>query len=184
MQWKLKQAKEVLRTVPFNVQELSLIECSSQKALDKPYHRLAMPDWANVVGITKQNELILIEQTRVGPMCDVLELPGGVIDEGEKEAVAAKRELEEETGYTSDEDVIYLGAVNPNPAFSNNSLHMFVLQSCYLAENRKFFPDENEKIQTKLVSFEKALELCRDHQIGSALAQLTILQAKLKGYLN
>jgi ADP-ribose pyrophosphatase len=54
---------------------------------------------AVVIAVTGANELILVEQFRVplGRRC--LELPAGLIDDGEDACAAARRELAEETGY-------------------------------------------------------------------------------------
>ena len=55
-----------------------------------------------MVAITPQRELVLVEQYRTPVHARVLELPAGVagdIDASESMAVAANRELEEETGY-------------------------------------------------------------------------------------
>lgn len=40
-----------------------------------------------------------------------IELPGGLLEPGEDASVAAKRELEEETGFTMDGDLHYLGSI-------------------------------------------------------------------------
>src|SRR6188474_1815299 len=55
--------------------------------------------WANVVALTKKNEVVLVKQYRHG-ICDaLLEFPGGVVEDGEDPMDGAKRELLEETGY-------------------------------------------------------------------------------------
>jgi 8-oxo-dGTP pyrophosphatase MutT (NUDIX family) len=56
-------------------------------------------DWCNVVAVTPEDEVILVWQYRFGTDGLSLEIPGGVIDQGEEPIVAAGRELLEETGY-------------------------------------------------------------------------------------
>src|SRR6185503_21228824 len=64
--------------------------------------------WANIVALTKDGQVVLVRQYRHG-VCDVLlEFPGGVVERGEDPVEGAKRELLEETGYSSS-NVIQLG---------------------------------------------------------------------------
>ena len=67
----------------------------------------------------------MVRQYRHGAGQLTLETPGGLIDPGETPAEAAARELLEETGYAADE-IVSLGAVNPNPALFSNRLHGFL----------------------------------------------------------
>jgi len=58
-----------------------------------------------LVPVTDAGELVLVEQYRVPVQCRVIELPAGLVgDQGEPEETlldAARRELEEETGFTA-----------------------------------------------------------------------------------
>ena len=89
------------------------------------FYVIQAPDWINVVAITSDERIVLINQYRHGIQSVTLEIPGGMVDPGETPLQAARRELLEETGYTSDEWV-YMGKVHPNPAIQNNICHMFL----------------------------------------------------------
>lgn len=56
-----------------------------------------------VVALTEGGSVVLARQFRPGPGVVLDELPGGLVDRGEAVAVAAARELLEETGYAAAE---------------------------------------------------------------------------------
>ncbi|MGE0142417.1 MAG: NUDIX hydrolase [Planctomycetota bacterium] len=87
-------------------------------------------DWVNVIAETTAGEIVLVHQFRHGPATATIEIPGGAIELGENPAVAAARELREETGYASSSSPIYLGSVNPNPALFTNRCHSYLIRGC------------------------------------------------------
>lgn len=64
-----------------------------------PFHTIEGPDWANVVAITGDGQIVLTEEYRHGAKKTLLQLPGGHIDKGEGALAAGQRELLEETGF-------------------------------------------------------------------------------------
>ncbi|HIG12682.1 MAG: NUDIX hydrolase [bacterium] len=86
---------------------------------------LEAPEWVNVVAREAGGRFIFVRQYRFGIEDFTSELPGGLVERGEEPALAARRELREETGYTS-EQWIDLGCVQPNPAVQNNRCHHFL----------------------------------------------------------
>ncbi len=83
---------------------------------------LETADWVNVVAVTAEGRVVIVRQFRFGIGKITTEIPGGIVDPGETSGEAARRELLEETGYTT-EDWVYLGAVEANPAIQNNFCH-------------------------------------------------------------
>ncbi len=176
MRWRLKTQSEILRTHPFAVDRLELLNTESQP-LSHEFYRLSCPDWVNILPITNDGQAILIRQPRAGSMSEVLETPGGVIDPHEKDpTMAAVRELEEETGYTS-QRFLPLGALNPNPAIMNNRLHMFLALGCVVNGNRRHFPDASEEIDVVKVPAKALTQMVRTGEIDSCLAGLCIMLA-------
>lgn len=134
------------------------------------------PDWMNVIAITKSGEIVLIEQFRHGT-CEVsLELPGGIIDEGESAEEAARRELVEETGYTSS-DWAFLGSCRPNPALQANTMFYFLARDC--EETDEISLDPNESIVTKLVPESGIEDLISNGSISHALVVAAFVYYRL-----
>src|SRR5512146_2977972 len=77
---------------------------------DHAFDIVDAPDWVNVVAVTGEGRVLLIRQYRAGIRELTIEVPGGTVDPGETPIEAARRELLEETGYTS-EDWTAIGRV-------------------------------------------------------------------------
>ncbi len=140
-----------------------------------PYDIIRLADWVNVVAITEDNKIVLVEQYRFGMDEITIETPAGAINRGEDPLAAAKRELEEETGYISDEWES-LGRVSVNPAFMTNSAHFFLAKNCRPDGEQNFDPDEDIELVIKPVSELKEVLKNMDH----SLSELCISRYLLK----
>src|SRR6187397_2279825 len=59
--------------------------------------------WVNVVAVTPDHQLVMVEQYRHGSDTVELEIPGGIMDlKDVRPEVTGARELREETGYEGD----------------------------------------------------------------------------------
>ena len=85
------------------------------------------PDTVALLALTSEDEVILVREFRPGPEDLILELPGGLIDEGQSPAEAAKRELLEETGY---EGVVAPVGTMLDDAYSTFVRHAFTATGC------------------------------------------------------
>lgn len=139
---------------------------SSRDGREHKFYCLEAPDWVNVIALTPDGQIVLIEQFRHGTEELTLELPGGMADENEDPHLAAARELLEETGYAARE-VITLGKSRPNPAIQNNWVHHFLALDAELKQDTDF--DETEDVLTRLVPLADAPQLIACGQISHAL---------------
>ena len=136
--------KRLLKTPIFDVVEGSPVdEVGGLKPI-----KLKAPDWVMVI-VKKNNHFLVERQLRLGPMKIVEEFPCGMVEPNELPKDAAARELREETGISVDADkLIPLGAMNPNPAFMDNTMHLFALDlDVYTFEECPVDLDEHEHIE-------------------------------------
>lgn len=130
------------------------------------YYVLEYPNWINVLGITKAKEFVLIKQYRHG--CEEIsyELAAGVVDPGEDELVAAKREMLEETGYGNGNWEEYM-VISANPSTHTNRCY------CYLATDLEKVQEQDlensEEIEVHLLSLEEVRALLKEDKILQAL---------------
>jgi len=128
---------------------------------------LECPDWVNVLALTPENNIILVHQFRFGSGTITTKIPSGLVDPGETHALAARRELLEETGYIS-EEWSYLGAVQPNPAFQDNLCHHWLAQNVKKVQEPAL--DVGEDIRVTLSNFDGIHSKIRQGEINHVLA--------------
>lgn len=117
-----------------------------------------------ILPITEDNKVILAVEPRVFTKKTVdVGLPAGYIEDNEEAVDAAKRELLEETGYTSDE-FISLGSYYQDQGCSEAYNHYFVALNCRKVKEQNL--DEGEFIKYILVDFNELNELIDEGYIG------------------
>lgn len=127
-----------------------------------------------IVPITKNGDLILIEQWRRAIGKITLELPAGVIDPGESPEITAQRELQEEIGKKAG-SLEYLGPYYSSPGVYTEVVHLFVARDL---EESQLHGEDTHEIDIKVVPYEKALQLIQDGTICDAKTALGILRVK------
>ncbi|RZL30543.1 MAG: NUDIX hydrolase [Pedobacter sp.] len=130
------------------------------------YYVLEYPNWVNAVALTKDNQLILVRQYRFAAEIISLEVPGGVIDDGEDPETAIVRELIEETGYTFD-SCEQIATLYPNPATSTNKTFTYLLKGGVKTHEQHL--DEHEILNVELYSIEEVKQLLKDNKIEQSL---------------
>jgi len=147
--WKKLQSTNVLRDRWFNV-TADRCELPNGVTLD-PYYVVHEADWVHVFAMDASGRLLVVRQYRYAAATTTLELPGGVIDDGEDPLTAARRELLEETGYSSTEWE-FVGSMFANPARQTNRLHLFLARN--IAATGKQSLDASEEIECSLLPLE------------------------------
>lgn len=135
------------------------------------------PGAVAVIAITDNHKLLLVEQYRKAIERSIIEIPAGKLEKGEQPIVTARRELEEETGYTTD-DLTFVQAFATSPGFADEVIHI------YLAKNLKKLEvaaalDEDEFVELMEVTLEEAEAMVADERIYDAKTAYAILWMKL-----
>src|ERR1043166_3819581 len=104
-------------------------------------------NWVNVIALTPDQQLVMIEQFRHGTNTVELEIPGGLMDTGESPVAAGVRELREETGYEGERARV-LGQISPNPAIMSNKCFTVLIENCRSMHPVEF--DSGEDLLTRL----------------------------------
>lgn len=109
--------------------------------------------------VTEDYKVILAIEPRVFTNKTVdIGLPAGYIEEDETPEKSAIRELEEETGYTSNE-LIYLGGYYQDQGCSSAYNHYFLAKNCKKVKEQNL--DKGEFIKYILVTLEELEELLK-----------------------
>lgn len=154
IEWKPISSSVAYSTRVFEVQNIRSVSPNGDL---KTFITLKSPEWVIVVPIVKKNGekyFVMVKQWRHGTSCILQEFPGGVVNEGEDLEVAAKRELEEETGYKVTK-IEKLGSLFPNPAIMQNKCHIFFTE-CEEHEGVQHL-DDDEYIETSLIPYKDVI---------------------------
>jgi 8-oxo-dGTP pyrophosphatase MutT (NUDIX family) len=163
--WDREKARELTKTRIFTLKQHHA-RSRTQPDKEGSFVYLETGDWVNVVALTDDDQVIMVEQYRHGVNEVTLEIPGGMVDEGESALQAGLRELTEETGFGGDAPQI-IGRVSPNPAIMTNWCHTILVEGVSLRGAPS--PDGTEEVGVRLVALADIPELIRSGVIHHAL---------------
>lgn len=129
------------------------------------------PGAVAIIAITEDDKILFVEQYRKALDKITLEIPAGKIEKGEAPEKTAVRELEEETGYKT-EELEYLGKIVTAPGFCDEYIHI------YLAKNLKTGVkegDEDEFINVREFSIEEVKKMIANGKIYDSKTLSAIL---------
>ena len=113
-----------------------------------------------VIALDKDNNYILNFQQRINDKM-IAEFPSGFIEEKEGPLSAAKRELEEETGYTSD-NMFILDEAYTLPGIENSTVYIVVANNC---EKKKDIKQDGTELVTYGIFNKKELRYLIENNI-------------------
>lgn len=123
-----------------------------------------------VLPLTEDGKMITVRQFRKALERSILEIPAGKLEKGEEPLQCAKRELEEETGYTA-AHYEHLSSFYTSPGFADELLHIYVATGLTPGEMR---PDEDEFVEVIPLTLAEAQEKHRAGEIRDAKTVLAL----------
>lgn len=174
--WQILSSEYLYKETWFTIRK-DVCKTSEGKIID-PYYVYEFPTWVTALAFTEDGKIVLVKQYRHGIQQTILEVPGGCVDDTDKDyEAAARRELLEETGYAFD-TMEYLGKISPNPSTNDNWMHMFLAKGGKKVQDLQL--DHNEDIEVVIVTLDELKEMLRKNKIVQALHVTTIMYAFMK----
>ena len=149
-------------------------------ALINDFYTVTIPDAAMVAAITPEGKILLKTEFRYAVGEDVIECPAGMFEKDENDPLTvAKRELLEETGYTSD-SWTYLGPTLESTSKLTNRMHLFLAKDCVQTCGQHL--DANEHLTVTEVYLDTAVGMVMNGSINAnSTAHLILKVARMLG---
>ncbi len=162
-------------------------EVFNGKIINVYHDRISLPDGRNalreivkrgnasaILPIDKDGNIIFVRQYR-HPVGDcVLEIPAGILEKGEDPLLCAKRELEEETSFKT-EDIKLLVKMHSAIGFCDEQIYIYLARNL---EQGEFNLDEDEYIETEKYSLNEAVEMIFNGTITDSKTMAAVLAYK------
>jgi ADP-ribose pyrophosphatase len=164
LKWKLLSSKYIHKG-KWATLRIDTCEMPNGTIVDD-YYVLEYGTWVNAVAITEGNKVLMVKQYRHAADIISLEIPGGVVDDGEGPQQALRRELLEETGYRFD-DFELLCTVCPNPSTGDNRVVSYLARGGKKVQGQAL--DDHEEIIVEEYSIEEIKQLLAGNKIMQAM---------------
>ena len=166
-------ATKYLQTHKYFTARKDRYQTASGKIVEE-YFTVEMQNSACAVAVTEGKQIILVRQYRHPIAQNLIELPGGFVEQGEVLEAAIARELLEETGFTFS-NYIYLGYTYANPGVLNNGTHLFLATGGKQISLQNL--DDNEEIEIILKPVAVVKSMLYNDEFKQCLHQLCLYKA-------
>ena len=168
--WKRRSSKYLFESKWYNVRQ---DEVTLPNGDDITYTLIEHQGFVMVVPLLDDGRVVMEEVYRYTVQRNLLECPSGGLD-GEDPEVAAKRELEEETGYRA-RTLICLGRFVGSSGISSEEYTIYLARD--LSSDGTIARENTEQIEVKLISLQQLRSMALRGEIVDAPSALGILLA-------
>ena len=152
--WKTTSTR---RVATLGKVELHLDRLVSKTGFRMNHPRLVLHDFSIIVPVTARNELVFVWNYRPPIKGWELELPAGLVNDGENSQDCARRELAEETGYSA-RYWRKLGWLHVTPGISSQRAHVYLARGLIRGKARR---EPYEQMETRIIRVKKAYQMAR-----------------------
>lgn len=131
------------------------------------------PGAVAIIPITKDKKIVFVEQYRKPLEKSLVEIPAGKLEPGEKPKTTAIRELEEETGYTTNE-LKFVASFYTSPGFADELMYIYVSDKLETLKE-KVDGDDDEFVEVLELTLEEAQQYVKENRIHDAKTNYAIL---------
>ena len=128
-------------------------------------------DAVAVVPIDRQGNILLVKQYRRAAGKELLEIPAGSVEPGEKPEETAKRELQEEIGYLPNK-IVSMGGFYASPGYNTEYLHLYMATDLVPA---KLHTEDTDSIEVVPVPVKSITDYIKSGKIRDAKSIAGIL---------
>lgn len=130
------------------------------------------PGAVAILALDPAGRVLLVRQFRLAAGRALLEIPAGTLDragDGTLEApdLAARRELEEETGVRAS-SWEHLGSFWTAPGFATELMHLYLARDLVPAHEDRLGPDDDERLELEAVPWREAVAMAERGDIADA----------------
>lgn len=138
------------------------------------------PGAVAIVALDPDDRVLFVRQFRLAAGRTLLEIPAGTLNRDaaggiEDPDLAARRELEEETGYRAG-SWDHLGAFWTAPGFVTELMHLYLATDLVPADEGRLQPDEGERLELERIPWREAVARAERGQIADAKSIVGLLR--------
>lgn len=131
------------------------------------YHSFKLKDYIAILAVTDDGLIPLVRQYRPARSSYTLEFPAGIRENDEEPAITAQRELWEETGYSSDRKLQFLGQFAADSGRLSNDVWFYFADKVFKPKDRAWTSEDG--VEVVLYSKEQLKEAVRNGEFCHAM---------------